>query len=323
MRQKSTSREKTGQEKTSQYGISGTTLILFAILCLSILPPLVRVGLTEDVSPIPMLAIRLLIASVILWAVFGLSQPRVLHIDRRGLLACALVAGTDTFASVCYYYAFTHISTSIAHVIFSLYPVVALVLLSFRGERFSPLQVVGLALALAGVSLLVGPGGQVNLAGAALAFGAALGYALTLAFTQWFLRDYDPRTVALYVVSLMTLMTGGLWLIQGQGLQTISPVGWTVILITAIVSTAIARLALFAGIQRAGSGRTALLAPVETLLAVSWAVLFLGDRLSAWQWGGGMLVLVSMNLVMTRRSRPVSPLKRVMNRWKNLFGEWI
>ena len=318
MRQKSTSREN-----TSQHRISGTTLILFAILCLSILPPLVRVGLTEDVSPVPMLAIRLLIASVVLWAVFGLSQPRVLRIDRRGFMACALVAATDTFASICYYYAFTYISTSIAHVIFSLYPVMALVLLSFRGERFSPLQVVGLALALAGVSLLVGPGGQVNPAGAVLAFGAALGYAATLACTQWFLRDYDPRTVALYVVGLMTLMTGGVWLFQGQGLQTISPVGWVVILITAIVSTAVARLALFAGIQRAGSGRTALLAPVETLLAVSWTVLFLGDRLSAWQWAGGALVLVSMNLVMTRRSRPVSPLRKVMSRWKNLFGEWI
>jgi len=312
MPQKNTSKEKTGQHR-----ISGTTLILFAILCLSILPPLVRIGLTEDVNPVPMLAIRLCIASVILWAVFGLSQPRVLRIDRR------LVAATDTFASICYYYAFTYISTSIAHVIFSLYPVMALVFLSFRGERFSPLQVVGLCLALAGVSLLVGPGGQVNPAGAVLAFGAALGYAATLACTQWFLRDYDPRTVALYVVSLMTLMTGGVWLFQGQGLQTISPVGWVVILITAIVSTAVARLALFAGIQRVGSGRTALLAPVETLLAVSWTVLFLGDRLSAWQWAGGALVLVSMNLVMTRRSRPVSPLRKVMSRWKNLFGEWI
>ncbi len=310
-------------KKASQHRISGTTLILFAIFCLSILPPLIRVGLTEDVNPVPMLAIRLFIASVILWVIFGLSQPHVLRINRRGLMACTAVAATDTFASLCYYHAFTHISTSIAHVIFSLYPVVALLLLSIRGERFSPLQVAGLSLALAGVYLLVGPGGQVNPVGAALAFGASLGYASTLALIQWFLRDYDPRTVALYVVSLMTVMTGGVWLIQGQGLQTISPVGWVVILITAIVSTAIARLALFAGIQRVGSGRTALLAPVETLLAVSWTVLFLGDRLSSWQWVGGVLVVVSMNLVMTRKPATVSRLSKAKNRWKSLFGEWI
>jgi len=315
-------REKQG-EKTGQHRVSGTTLILFAIFCLSILPPLIRVGLTEDVNPIPMLAIRLFIAAAILWAVFGLSQPAVLRIDRRGLMFCVLVAATDTFASLCYYHAFTHISTSVAHVIFSLYPVLALVLLSFRGERFTPLQMVGLSLALAGVYLLIGPGGQVNSAGAVLAFGAALGYASTLALVQWFLRDYDPRTVALYVVSGMALLTGGVWLVQWQGLQPISPLGWSVILITAIVSTALARLALFAGIQRAGSGRTALLAPVETLLAVSWAVLFLGDRLSPWQWAGGVLVVVSMNLVMTRKSRPAFPLKRMMGRWKSLFGEWI
>lgn len=310
-------------EQKKQERFSGTTLILFAIFCLSILPPLIRVGLTEDVQPVPMLTIRLLIASVILWFIFGLSQPRVLRIGFRGLMACTAVAATDTFASICYYHAFTHISTSIAHVIFSLYPVMALLLLSIRGERFSPLQVVGLVLALAGVYFLVGPGGTVNSVGATLAFGASLGYASTLALTQWFLREYDPRTVALYVMSIMTALMMGVWLVQGQGLQTISPIGWTVILITAIVSTAVARVALFAGIQRAGSGRTALLAPMETLLAVAWTVLFLGDRLTAWQWVGGVLVLVSMNLVMTRSPMEASRMSMVRSRWKSLFGEWV
>lgn len=63
-------------------------------------------------------------------------------------------------------------------------------------------------------------------------------------------------------------------------------------------------LILFAGIRRIGSAQTALLAPVETLLAVSWAVLFLGDRLPALQWGGGVLILLSMVLVVPRRVRP-------------------
>lgn len=309
------------QENEQRFG--GTILVLFAIFCLSIQPPLVRVGLTEAVDPVAMLALRLVIASVLLWVIFGWRQPGVLRIDRRGLMACTAVAAADTFASLCYYQAFTHINTSIAHVIFSLYPVAALVLLSFRGERFSTLQVIGLALALAGVYLLVGPGGTVNPVGAALALGAALGYASTLALTQWFLREYDPRTVALYVMSIMAVMTAAVWLVQGHGLQAISAVGWTVILITAIVSTAVARLALFAGIQRVGSGRTALLAPVETLLAVTWTVLFIGDRLTTWQWVGGVLVVISMNLLMVRKPGDASRKGSVKSRWKSLFGEWV
>lgn len=314
------------REPDPQHVFSGTLLILFAILCFSILPPLVRIGLMEDVGPIPLLALRQAVATAFLWVVFGLTARRVLRIDARGFLACTLVAGTETVAALGYYHAFTHISASIAHVTFSTYPVLALILLSIRGERFSFLQFVGLALALTGVFLLVGPGGRVNPTGTALALVGGMGYAGTLAFTQWFLSEYDPRTVGLYVVSMMTVMMGGVWAVQWQGLPVISGVGWSVIVVAGIVSTALARVSLFAGIRRAGSGRTALLAPVETLLAVTWSVLFLGDRLSALQWAGGILVIVSMNLVMRRTSGPPFPPRRRKGpggRWRSLFWDWI
>ncbi|MEE4218272.1 MAG: DMT family transporter [Xanthomonadales bacterium] len=310
-------------EKTEPRVIHGILLILLAILCLSILPPLVRVGLTEAVGPVPLLAIRLVIATAFLGMVFGLMRPQVFRIDRAGLVACLLVGFSDTVASLCYYNAFTHVSTSVAHVIFSAYPVLALVLLSFRGERFSLLQIFGLCFALAGVFLLIGPGGEVNPVGTLLALGAGLGYATTLALTQWLLNGYDARTVTFYVSSAMTILTAAYWGLQWDGIPRISPTGWSVILITAVVSTALARLLLFAGIRRAGSGTVALLAPVETLLAVSWAVVFLGDRLSSIQWVGGALVVISMNLVMRRKSGAASPLRRLMGRWKSVFTEWI
>jgi drug/metabolite transporter (DMT)-like permease len=291
-------------EFIGHHRLSGRALVLFAILCLSLLPPLVRVGLTEAVDPLLLLAYRLIIASVVLWAVLGATSPGCFRIDRRGFAACAAVAATDTTASLCYYHAFTHISTSVAHVVFSLYPAVTLLLLLMRRERVSGFRLVGLALALLGVYVLVGPGGGVNTAGVVLALGAATGYASTLVLAQWFLRGYDPRTISAYVILLMTLMMGLVFLVRRPDPGTISPVGWWVIVITAIVSTAVARLSLFAGIRRIGSAQTALLSPVETLLAVSWAVLFLGDRLTTLQLCGGLLILLSMVLVVPPSARP-------------------
>ncbi len=90
---------------------TGTALILFAILCLSVLPPLIRVGLTDNVSPVHLLTFRLLIASVALWGFFGLTRPELLRIDRRGLMACTTAAAADCFASLCYYYSLTHVAT--------------------------------------------------------------------------------------------------------------------------------------------------------------------------------------------------------------------
>jgi drug/metabolite transporter (DMT)-like permease len=282
---------------------TGTAFILFAILCLSILPPLIRVGLTDNVSPVHLLTFRLLIASVALWGFFGLTRPGLLRIDRRGLAACTAAAAADCFASLCYYYSLTHVATSITHVIFSLYPVVALLLLALRGERFSKLGVMGLGLALAGVYLLIGPGGNVNVLGALLALGAASGYATHLALTQWFLGDYDSRTVASYVLGLITLMLCCVSLFESQPLGSISPTGWVIIIITGLVSSALARLALFAGIRRIGSARTALMAPVETFLPVLWAVMFLGDRLSPIQWGAGALIVTAMMVVLRSKAK--------------------
>jgi drug/metabolite transporter (DMT)-like permease len=49
-----------------------------------------------------------------------------------------------------------------------------------------------------------------------------------------------------------------------------------------------------------GSGQLALLGPLETMLSVIWAVLFLHERLSLWQFAGGALILLSAALAVQR-----------------------
>jgi len=276
---------------------SGILLVLLGVICLSIAPALTKVALAAAIDPIRLLTVRMLVATAILWAVFSLFWPDKLRIDRRGLLGCGSVAAANAGALLCYYTALTHASASVTHVIFSLYPVVALALLTLRGERFTRLSAIRLVLGMLGIYLLIGPGGQVNPRGVLLAIGAAFSWALNLVLTQWRLSDYPPQTAAIYVITLMTAMLGLFALLTRTGWQSFSVTGWVVVLITGLVSTVVARLAMFAGIQRIGSGQTALLAPVEAILAVLWASLFLGERLSPVQWVGGLSILVSMALV--------------------------
>jgi drug/metabolite transporter (DMT)-like permease len=108
-----------------------------------------------------------------------------------------------------------------------------------------------------------------------------------------YLSHVRPQTMALYVVSFMAVIVTAARLLQPVPWQMPSPVGWGVILGTGLISTVAARLALFAGIQRIGSGQTALLGPIETALTVLWATLFLGEQLSPVQWAGGLSILVS------------------------------
>ncbi len=283
--------------------LAGIGLVLLAILSLSIAPTLIKVGLAAEVGPITLLALRFFVAAVAFWMLFPFVQRGALAIDRRGLLSCAAVALANTISLLCFYLAAERIDASVAIMIFSLYPLAALLLLATRGESITRRTLLRLTLAGAGVYLLIGIGGSIDTGGLLLALGTALGYATHMVLAQWLLSDYPPQTVALYTVTIMATFMIGIWFFQQDSWQGLSTSGWTVILVTGLVSTFVARLAMFAAIHRIGSGQVALMGPLELLLGVAWTQIFLDERLSALQIIGGLLILVSATLSARRLAR--------------------
>jgi drug/metabolite transporter (DMT)-like permease len=185
--------------------------------------------------------------------------------------------------------------------VLSLYPLIVLLLLATQGEPIIWRDWVRLGLAMAGVYLLTAFDSQVDPLGVALVLGAAVGYAVHMALIQWYLSEYPPQTVALYTVTTMGILLVVIWVLRVRSWQPLSLLGWGVILGTGLVSTAAARLAMFAAIHCIGSGQVALLGPLETFLGVLWATLLLGERLTLTQWAGGLLILFSAMLVRGHR----------------------
>jgi drug/metabolite transporter (DMT)-like permease len=139
--------------------------------------------------------------------------------------------------------------------------------------------------------------------GVSLVLVTILTFAIHLTLIQWFLQGYDALTVTFYVVVIMTLVSVVWWLIQGLEWHDPGWSGWLAVVVLAVVSTYLARLSLFAGVRSLGSGQVALLAPLETLLSVTWSILFLVERLTVWQWLGGMLILAGTLLAINRLNR--------------------
>ena len=274
---------------------------VIAVFCLSLTPALVKGAISAGIDPTSLLTMRMVVASVVLWSVFLLFFPSAAAIDGKGLIGCLCVALANASGLLCYYTALTRINASVAHVIFSLFPLIALVMLAFKGEPMSALKLLRLTLALIGVYMLVKPGGRIDLVGVALVLLTAIFYALHMNLTHWYLKDYSPKTVALYVVSFMALIMSLIYIIRFDTYQALTVSAWMVILITGLLSTAVARIAMFGAIKYIGSGQTALLCPAETVLAVLWAILFLGERLSWIQVIGGSLILASSSLVLKSR----------------------
>jgi drug/metabolite transporter (DMT)-like permease len=274
-----------------------------AVLAFSLVTPLSKVGLSLGLSPVMQNVGRLTLTVVLLALTLAITARGQLSIDRRGLGLCLGSGALLGLGALIYLSGLARVDSSIAAMIFAIEPLLVLGLLALRGERFTYRQYVRLALALTGVYFLVGPGGRVDVLGAALVTLSTLFFALPMALMQWFLQGYDSRTVTFYMVLGMALISLTVWLGEGAPWHDPGAAGWLVIVVLAVVCTYFSRLALTLAVKRLGSGQVSLLVPLELLLAVVWSVLFLGERLAPAQWLGGALILASAALAVVRLRR--------------------
>jgi len=269
----------------------------------SVAPPIVRFAIVGGFDSTTLLLTRMLLATTMFSITLAATDRQKLRLPLPGLAASALVGIVNASGMIFFFLALGYLEASLGSMILALSPPIVLSLLALRGERLTRRHLVRLGLAMIGVYLLVGPSGQVNVVGLALALIATFFFSLQTALTQWTLVAYPTRTVAFYVTASMTFFVAIYWLFLGAPWTAPTPAGWVAVLILAIVSTLLARLAYFAAMGRIGGAQMALFGPLETLLSVIWSILFLNEQLAPLQLVGGALILVSALLAVKRLGR--------------------
>jgi len=286
----------------------GFLLILFASLCLSTLPAVVRFGLDRGATPLQLLTPRMVIGAALLWLWLGTTRPHRVRIDRAGLQACAVAGIINAVTLLLFYLGLRRVGASVAILVFSTYPALLLLLLHLRGESVTRRDLLRLALALAGVALVAEPGASaVDPLGIAFIVISAGLYAVYMLIIHERLVSYPASTSALWIVTFLAL---GAVLLRplAEPAPPLDLIGWGVVLWSGIIGTAIARVATVGGVRLLGGGQTALLLPAETVMTLAWAALLLGERISAQQTAGAALVLTSVLLATVFRRRPLPPL---------------
>jgi drug/metabolite transporter (DMT)-like permease len=281
----------------------GWALALSATFSFSLAPSVARFAILDGMDPTTLLLVRFIIAVALFAITAAITAPHCLRLSRHGAFFIGTAGALNGTAMLCFFWALTRLDASIASMMLSILPLVVLLLLALRGEKFTRRNAVRVSLALGGVYLLIGPGGEVDITGVGLMLVAVLLFAVQLVIIQWYLRGYDTRTVALYLAIAMMVVIGGLWLFQGAEWHNPGRRGWIAILVLAVISTFQARMLFYAAIRHLGSGQIVLLIPVELRLNVTWSVLFLQERLTFVQWLGGVLILMSALLAIRRLGR--------------------
>lgn len=278
----------------------GWFLALFATVSFSLATPIARSLLVGGADPTGLVTIRLIIATALHGLAIGLAAPGLFRLDWRNLVISLVAGTTNGLGMLLYFLGLARLSASITAMLLAMSPLLVLTLLVLRGERLTRRHAVRMLLALTGVYLLIGPGGEVDMVGVGLILLAVLAFSSQMVLLQWYLKSLDPRTVTFYVTAGMLVVVAAYWLAIGAPWQALEPMGWVGLLTLALVSTFLARLAMYAAVAYIGSSQMSLLTPLEILLAVIWSVLFLGERLTLVHGVGGLLILASALLAIQR-----------------------
>ena len=171
-------------------------------------------------------------------------------------------------------------------------------------EKLTRRKLAALALTFGGCVLVtgvLGGGAQVTLRGFLLGLGSGFFYALYSIFGRYALARYGPYTVTLY--TFVFAGAGSLVFLNPEELGSAFQTGGTLpaALGLVVVSTALPYLLYTAGLARVESGRAAILASVEPVVAALVGVLVFREPMSP-TLGAGILCILGAVLLLRERA---------------------
>lgn len=295
----------------------GAGLILLAAACFGTLGPLSDFADDAGVTSLTLVTWRAGLGAVLVGLFLGIrvasGQVRTTPLrslpasDRLFVLGASAANAILNFAV---FVAFIRIGIAMTLLIFYLYPAfVALISVLWFGERLDRTRWTALAMALAGMVLVVagqGELGELDLLGLGLALiGAVAQTFYVLAARHGFARVPSTEAAAL-TMGIATLI----YLLAAAGLGQLSALTqplassqalWPV-LIAGIVGAGIPTLSFIIGIRLLGPPRAAILAMFEPVVGVALAALLLSQEPTLAQLAGGALIIAA-GIVLQRRPR--------------------
>jgi drug/metabolite transporter (DMT)-like permease len=245
------------------------------------------------------LAFRFLLAAIGMLLLAVVIGQNPLRLNRNQLVALLALGGlVYTGQSLTYFVALRSLPASLVVLIAYIYP--SLVVVAgwlFLRRSVSKWHWIALAASFAGVAMLVG-GTRFE-----FSWAVVLAIASPTIYTGYILIGERVMTSVPAVAASAVIMSGAalaFCLLAALNHELALPrnaSGWAVGIGIALFPTMLAISLFMAGLPRVGAARAALLSTVEPVITVLLAVVLLGDRLSAAQVGGGVLVLLAVIVV--------------------------
>lgn len=269
----------------------GFFLVLLSAFCYGLQPFFAQYAYAGGADPVGLLLVRFSLAAALLLLFLRL---RAVRLPGWRLAGQNLLLGVGYGLAALGYYSASH-STSVSLAVILMYSFPAFVTalsIAFLGERTSALKLLSLVLALAGVLLATGLSFHGESSGVLWALFAALSYGASIIYGTHRIRHVQPLASAAIVLLGCTLTFAVAALYWGAQLPSGGPAWWSTLGL-ALFATIVPVAAFLAGSPHIGSSSAATLSTLEPVVAVTIAVLLIGEPISAGMLGGGLLVVVA------------------------------
>jgi len=273
----------------------GIALIAISAAGFGTLAILGRYAFADGLDALTILFFRFLSATAVMAGLLVLCRERL---PRGNLLIRLTGMGAIGYVgqAFCFLTALKYASSGLVALLLYLYPtMVAILSWIVLRERIGRVKVLGLALALAGAALTVGPEGG-RPAGVLLAIAAAVIYSLYIIVGTQVMRQVSAVQSSTVIFASAAAMSGILMLVNGPRLPATEK-GWTAIALIVLVATLLPVVCFLAGLKRIGPTNAAILSTLEPAVTVFLAWLLLGETLKPLSMLGGGLILLAVLLL--------------------------
>jgi drug/metabolite transporter (DMT)-like permease len=291
---------KMAQQKKKTIRILGINAALISAFFLGMAPIFGKQAIEIGASPFAVVALRTLLATLLLFLVMFIFKRQFLFIYPAGLIGCFLAGIINGIGSLFYYNALGKIDAGMGQMLYLLYPFFVAFYMYLDRHPISRITIFRLVIAIPAVILLVRTGkstsGEVWIGIGMMLLASAL-YALHLPINQRVLYDIPAPTVTLYTLLAMSAVVVPAYLFSGQvqEFNQLSTAWWPILALTMV--TFFSRLTLFTGVKHLGGLQTALLGLSELLVTLILSQIWLEESLIWTQWIGAGLLILSMLLI--------------------------
>lgn len=283
----------------------GIVAALSTPVFLGMAPIFGKLAIQAGADPFTVAALRTLVAIGLMWAFYAVFFRRYIFIYPAGLLGCLVIGTINGIGSLFYYSGLTFLSSSLVQLINGSYLAFAIILSRIGGQKANRRTLVRVSMAMVALLIITGfNASALNWTGIGLMLGNALMFAGTVVLSQYVLYEMPAPTAALYILTTMGVVVAIVWLAMAPTLTTTTLERAALPILALATTTALSRLAMFAGVKFLGSVQTAVLGVTEIGVSLLLGAIVLGDTLTREQWLGVVILIVSILLI---RQQDMSP----------------